>query len=268
MLAGKNIGFITTRQTRDKWDILATKYICDHKSCAAYDTNSLFPLYVYTTPENSFGTLFSQSTITRSPNLTQKFISEMKERLELEFILDDNGDLVTTFAPEDIFNYIYAIFHSPTYRSRYAEFLKIDFPRLPLASNVELFRNLCILGKELVGLHLLESPLVEEPNWASPVSYMGSQPSSLVAAGFPKFDSNTVTINASEGFKNIPEAVWNFYIGGYQVCHKWLKDRRGRQLSSEDIAHYKKIVYALGETIRLMGEVDAAIESAGGWPIK
>jgi hypothetical protein len=68
------------------------------------------------------------------------------------------------------------------------------------------------------------------------------------------------------GFKGVPENVWNFHIGGYQVCEKWLKDRKGRTLSDDDIAHYHKIVISLQETIRLMAEIDQVIEKHGGWP--
>ena len=187
----------------------------------------------------------------------------MKKMLKMEFTSDGTGDLRKTFGPEDVFHYMYAVFHSPTYRSRYAEFLKIDFPRLPLTSNVALFRQLCGLGKELVGLHLLE---VEGQKSKVKFSAVRGQ-SSVVAKGYPKYDDGKVYINAEAHFAGVPEDVWEFHIGGYQVCEKWLKDRRERELSAEDIVHYGKVVSALGETIRIMKEVDAAIEVNGGWPV-
>ena len=159
---------------------------------------------------------------------------------------------------------MYAVFYSPTYRSRYAEFLKIDFPRLPLTSNVELFPQLCGLGEELVALHLLEG--VDRYTGKQVVKFVKGQTSN-VAKGYPKYQDGKVYINTESAFEGVPEDVWEFHIGGYQVCEKWLKDRRGRELSAEDIVHYQKIVVALKETIRLMGEVDAVIESAGGWPM-
>jgi len=162
---------------------------------------------------------------------------------------------------EDIFCYSYAVLHSPTYRNRYAEFLKIDFPRLPLTSCIELFRALAKLGGELVALHLMESPKLEKH-----ITKYAGKGDSEVATGYPKYSAETVRINPTEGFEGVPENVWNFHIGGYQVCEKWLKDRRGRVLSEEDIAHYQKIVVALKETIRLMAEVDKVIEAHGGWP--
>jgi predicted helicase len=170
-----------------------------------------------------------------------------------------------TFCPEDIFHYIYAVLHSPTYRQRYAEFLIIDFPRVPLTSDLNLFRILCQLGEELVGLHLLEKipkpfamypipgdNIVEKPRYTEPKN------GSLLHSG-------RVWINKNQYFEGVPPDVWDFHIGGYQVCHKWLKDRKDRQLSYDDINHYRNIVTALNETIRIMNEIDQAIPQ---WPIE
>lgn len=169
-------------------------------------------------------------------------------------------ELPKSITPEEIFNYAYAVFHSPTYRTRYAEFLKIDFPRLPLTNNIKLFRGLAAKGAELVAFHLLESPKVN--------NYI---------TGFPEKGDNTVEkvqytdkdkrvwINKAQYFSGVPKAAWEFHIGGYQVCDKWLKDRKGRTLSYDDIQHYQKVVVALNETIRLMAEIDKLIPS---WPIR
>lgn len=181
--------------------------------------------------------------------------------MSLKFTSDGVGDLKKTIGPEDIFYYIYSIFHAPTYRTRYAEFLKIDFPRLPLTKNFELFRTLVSKGKELVKLHLLE--VVPKA-----IAKFKGRGDSVVASGYPKYEDETVRINEGQGFEGVPEEVWNFHVGGYQVCSKWLKDRRGRELSAEDKTHYAKVVTALKETIQLMEEIDEAIEAAGGWPLK
>jgi predicted helicase len=164
--------------------------------------------------------------------------------------------------------YAYAILHSAAYRARYTEFLKIDFPRLPLTGNLTLFRELSRLGGELVALHLLESPKL-----AKPITEFIGASREVTKVGYT---DQTVWINAggtkakttagTSGFHPVPEAVWNFHIGGYQVCEKWLKDRKGRTLTDEDIAHYHKIVISLTETLRLMSEIDQVIESQGGWP--
>jgi hypothetical protein len=157
----------------------------------------------------------------------------------------------------------YAVFHSPGYRSRYAEFLKIDFPRLPLTGNLELFRALARPGGELTALHLLESPKLDQPI----TEYLGGRSLEVQKTSWSK---NTVWLDKDQttGFKGVNEGVWNFHIGGYQVCEKWLKHRKGRTLSAEDRAHYQKIVLALFETIRLMKEIDGVIEKHAGWPLK
>lgn len=206
----------------------------------------------------------------------------MEEKLGLEFVTDGRGDREATFGPEDVFDYIYAVFHSPSYRERYAEFLKIDFPRVPLTSDREKFCRLVKLGGELVGLHLLESPLLAQPITRYPV--VGDN---RVEKGYPKYfapgevepgpkskggdgnaavlEAGRVYINKSQYFEGVPFEVWEFQVGGYQVCAKWLKDRRGRQLSYDDLTVYQKIVVALKETIRLMEEVDSAV---GEWPLE
>ena len=167
------------------------------------------------------------------------------------------GEVIT---PEDIFNYIYAIFHSPTYRSRYAEFLKTDFPRLPLTSDKVLFKAMSDRGAELVSLHLMESPKLS--NFVTKWTVSGSNIVEKVAY----VDSTKrVYINKDQYFEGVPFDVWEFQVGGYQVCEKWLKDRKGRKLSLEDIEHYQKIVVAIKETIRIMKEIDELITK---WPIE
>ena len=144
MLAGNNRGLIATRQTRDQWAVLATNTAIGHKSVAAYDANSLFPLYLYP-DSNTNGSLFSNGS-SRHVNLSPEFTADMERRLDMRFVPDGKGDLAATFGPEDVFDYIYAVFHSPTYRSRYSEFLRTDFPRVPLTSDPDLFRGLVSLG--------------------------------------------------------------------------------------------------------------------------
>jgi len=273
MLSGPNIGLVCTRQQSIQGDwtligvtdkIIESSYISNKTA----EINYLFPLYLYPSEElelqkSLFGSPRGIGIGGRRPNLSPQFIAEVEKRLGLKFIPDGAGDLHATFGPEDVFHHMYAVFHSPSYRQRYAEFLKIDFPRLPLTSNLDLFRQLCGLGAELVALHLLEHSVLEKP-----ITKFTGWAENGVAKGFPKYKDGTVLINPQQGFAGVPPDVWEFHVGGYQVCQKWLKDRRGRQLSAEDIAHYQKIVVALKETIRLMGEVDEAIESAGGWPVK
>ena len=195
----------------------------------------------------------------RRPNLNPEFIKDISGKLGLTFIEGGRGDLNITFGPEDIFNYAYAVFHSPTYRSRYAEFLRIDFPRLPLTSDKGLFKKLAEKGAELVPLHLMESPALNNLITGYPIT--GSNEVDKVT-----YDEKTqrVRINKEQYFEGVPQEVWNFHIGGYQVCQKWLKDRKGRTLSYDELTHYQKVVVALKETIRLMAEIDELIP---GWPV-
>jgi predicted helicase len=260
MLAGKNVALCCCRTVeigRGFEHILVTDSVIQHHSISSKEVNYLFPLYAYA--ESEPGQMLIEG---HHANLSPDFITDFSTRLKLSFLPDGKGDLKKSFGPEDIFAYAYAIFHAPSYRSRYAAFLKIDFPRLPLTSNLALFRKLCSLGEALVGLHLMERE-------------------GAALARFPKTGSNEVEkvryepgeeggrvwINATQYFADVPEDVWAFHVGGYQVCEKWLKDRKGRVLNHEDLTHYRRVVAALGDTIRLMAEVDAAIEAAGGWPL-
>ncbi len=174
---------------------------------------------------------------------------------------NQGSEEVAKQSPESIFNYAYAVFHSPTYRSRYTDFLKIDFPRLPLTGNLGLFRALARLGGELTTLHLLESPKVEK----FITDFTGQRTPEIEK---PTWSKNTVWLDKENtiGFKGVREEVWGFHVGGFQVCEKWLKDRKGRKLTKDDIEHYQKIVVALSETIRLMAEIDKVIDEHGGWP--
>ena len=231
----------------------------------------IFPLYLYpsgaerlTHQNNLSGINWPPGQDDRVPNFNHDFIAYLESSLKLKFVSDGYGDLESTLGPENVFDYIYAVFHSPTYRLRYAEFLKMDFPRVPLTSNVEIFRRLCALGKDLVDLHLLKSPKLELSKFTTHYPVKGDN---FVDKGYPKYDDKLgfVKINKTQYLNGIPKEVWEFHIGGYQVCEKWLKDRRGRQLSYDDITHYRMIIAAIQETIRLMEEIDKAIPE---WPIK
>jgi len=228
----------------------------------------VFPLYLYQ-EETKEDLLQNCANATdtpgrRRPNLSEEFIKDFKTRLGLKWVEDGRGDLKTTFGPEDVFHYMYAVFHSPAYRERYAEYLAIDFPRLPLTSDAGLFRDLCSLGAELTGLHLMED---EAPRiTAYPID--GDNPVEKVAYKEPEGDQpGRVWINDTQYFEGVPPEVWEFHVGGYRVSDKWLKDRRGRKLDYDDIQHYQNIVAALARTIEIMGEIDKAIDAHGGWPI-
>jgi predicted helicase len=253
----KNLCFVCPKrvETLGSWQhVIAANGIVDHVAVSLKTIDSIFPLYFYSA-ENEL-----QLQTGRRSNLNLDFIKAFSEKIGLKFIEDVKGDLEETYGPEDIFNYAYTVFHSPTYRSRYQEFLKIDFPRLPLTSDKQLFRALAEKGAELVSLHLMESSALNNLITGYPVS--GSN--MMEKVGY-KEDEKRVYINKEQYFEGVPPEVWNFHIGGYQVCEKWLKDRKGRTLSYDDITHYQKIVVALKETIRLMAEIDKLIPR---WPIE
>lgn len=196
--------------------------------------------------------------VQRKPNFSQRFLNLLATTLHLKLPLHGIPEGLT---PQEIFHYIYGLFHSPGYRNRYAEFLKIDFPRLPLSRTLEMFHTLARLGGELVALHLLESPKLDQQI----TDFVGGKNPEVQKVSWAK---NTVWVDKAQtiGFLGVPGAVWNFHIGGYQVCEKWLKERKGRKLSKSDIDHYQKIVVAINETIELMKQIDETIEKHGGWP--
>jgi len=217
---------------------------------------TVFPLYRYPSEKKEVlfddtGGDWANGKRGRVPNLARSFIEQLTKRVGLEFLSDGKGDLEKTFGPEDVFHYIYGVFHSPEYRKRYVEFLKIDFPRVPWPKDRTIFTKVCKVGHELVNLHLMKAEILESAQDKSGISIEGDN---IIEKGYPKFDAGKVYINEKQYFESIRADVCEFRIGGYRVCEKWLKDRRGRKLSYDDIAHYKKIVMALGETIHLMKE--------------
>jgi predicted helicase len=226
--------------------IFISKYISDrHLLDSAADSMSVFPLYLY--PETSGQQTIGQST-ERTPNLNKEIVNQIAEKLGLTFT-NEKETTKDTFAPIDILDYIYAVLHSPTYREKYKEFLKIDFPRVPYPKDQNTFWQLVKLGGEIRQIHLLESPIVEKYITQYPIDE-----SNIVTK--PKYQDSKVFINDTQYFANVPEVAWNFYIGGYQPAQKWLKDRKDRKLEIEDILHYQKIIVALTETDRLMKEID------------
>ena len=255
ILPGSNIGLLSARTNKSgKMDHFFCSRLPTEVKVAESTTQScLFPLYLGNNP----GSLRLSNH--RALNLSQSFL----KTLAAELALPQKGPhgLPDGLQPEDIFHYAYAVFHDLGYRTRYAEFLKIDFPRLPLTGNLDLFRALARLGSELVAFHLLDSPKIDEPltTYTGPTNHEVEKVS---------YASGTVWLDKAQtrGFRHVSEAVWDFHIGGYQVCEKWLKDRKGRKLSKDDITNYQKIVIALSETIRLMKRIDEVIEEHGGWP--
>ena len=257
MLAGDNLALHVCRQTVTNWQhCLVTNAATDdcYVSNKTRERGYTHPLYTYPKEE--------QSGLEREPNLVPKFTQAFADAVGLDFICDGIGDVATTFGPEDIFHYLYAVLHSPEYRRRYADFLKSDFPRVPLPGNRALFMDLSRPGARLVGLHLMEA---ETTDARTTFPVPGSNHVDKVRYTPPRDGLPArVWINGDQYFDGIAPETYAFAIGGYRPAEKWLKDRKGRSLSADDIAHYQKIVAALAETARLMVEIDDIIEAHGG----
>ena len=224
-----NLALLTSRsfQVGKKFDrVFLTKNIAEIHS--ASDQTYVFPLYLYA-EDNS-----------RIPNLKKEIVNSIEK-------------IVGKVSPEDIFDYIYVVLHSPNYREKYKEFLKIDFPCVPYPKNKKTFKELVSLGTELRLLHLLESPKVNQFIITYPA--VGSD---LIEKLI--YEDNKVFINKKQYFGNVSESAWNFYIGGYQPAQKWLKDRKGKTLNNDDIKHYQKMIVALTETEKIMKKIDKTYE--------
>ena len=281
MLGGGNVGLCIGRAGQvigsDHWDVVTATSSPTDLNLFRRGGNCLFPLYLHPGVGKSGVLPFSprpKGRRGRRPNLDPGFVERLARATGLRFAPDGRGDRRATFGPEDLLAYIYAVFHSPGYRERYEAHLKLDFPRVPLPGEPELGRELMKAGHGLLALHLLESPALDDPV----TDYAGPK---APAVGRVGWSNGTVWLDAAKtnarqrhratkpgqyGFHRVPEEVWHFQIGGYQVCHKWLKDRKGRVLSDADIAHYQKIVVALSETIAIMDAIDREIDTFGGWP--
>lgn len=251
MLAGENFALATTRGTKISGGfqhVFCTDVIMQHHTVSQIEVNYLFPLYLY--PDTTQGDLLAQlESGERKPNLNPTIYSALKTAY---------GQAPT---PEAIFHYIYAVLYAPTYRTKYAEFLKSDFPRIPFTADYALFNKLATIGEKLVALHLLKSPDLDPPA----CRFEGEGDSRIEKGRTTGLRYNTeeerVYINAEQHFAPVPAEVWNYQIGGYQVCEKWLKDRRERRLGLDDILTYCRIVTALSQTIALQEEIDALYPS-------
>ncbi|MBO4615005.1 MAG: N-6 DNA methylase [Bacteroidales bacterium] len=222
-----NIGICLIRinSKDDDLCVYAINCITDKTILSSKDNANVFPLYLY-----------SDEGKVCVPNLNKEIWNKINTIIGEETI------------PENIFDYIYAVLHSPDYRAKYKQFLKIDFPRIPYPKNKEEYHRLANIGSQLRHLHLMEN--VPSSKYAQ-FNISGSN-----VVEKPEYKANNVWINKEQCFSDVPETAWNFYIGGYQPAQKWLKDRKGRELTFDDIAHYRKIISILLETDRLMKEID------------
>ncbi|MDE0324174.1 MAG: N-6 DNA methylase [Candidatus Poribacteria bacterium] len=233
--------------TSPTWQhVLITNKITEkcYVSNRASESGYVFPLYLYPNPEEL------EVTTERSANLKPVFLKVLSEALELPQTRPFGTP--EGVSPEEILGYIYAILHSPAYRERYYEFLKYDFPRIPLPQNIEYFRKLAALGQNLINWHLLQDVQI-------PTRHRFEGEGDAVVSKV-RYAGGHVWINPTQHFTDVPEAVWEYEIGAYQVCEKWLRDRKGNPLSHAEVRHYCAILVAVAETLRLMQEIDAVLE--------
>ena len=231
-LAGENVGLSTTKSIEIKRGfehILVTNKLTTHHTVSIKEVNYVFPLYVY---HNDF-----DIEITKTPNLDPQIYNQIEE-------------IVPDATPENLFDYIYGVLHSPEYRMRYAEFLKSAFPRIPYPKDTKTFHALAKYGTQLRELHLMESEKLKDLVTTYPVD--GDH-----EVKKPCFGGGKVWINETQYFGGVPQLAWDFYIGGYQPAQKWLKDRKGRKLSNDDILHWQRVIVALTETDKIMKQINS-----------
>ena len=236
------------------------------ESCAlsnrTREISTVFPLYLHPLEAHD-----GQPIGDPEPNLNKQFVEEFSSAVRLRFVPYGRGDLKETIGPADIFHYLYAVLHSPEYRGRYGEFLKYDYPRIPLPGNRDMFTELVGPGARLAGLHLM-AHAQEEASAHTTFPVDGGNVVERVRYSVSTGETaGRVWINGTQYFDNVAPDIYQLMVGGYTPAEKWLKDRKGRRLSSDDIGHYRAMIGALAETGHLMTEIDATIERYGGWPV-
>jgi predicted helicase len=226
---------------------------------------TFFPLYRY---EGVLG-----GELQKVCNLKPKFVSMWKEVTKREFVQTGAGDGMRSTGPDDVFSWLYGLFHSNAYRARFSAALARGFPVVLLPGSSAVLQAVAALGSQLIAIHTMDTVIAKILE--SPTIRFAGAGEARVEKGFPEYTNGKVMINASRWFEDVPKPAWDSYVGGYQVCHKWLKDRAsrggkrpslGRVLTDEDVLHYRRIVVALTETRRLMVEIDRVIDQHGGWP--
>jgi len=247
-MAKDNLGLILPKRVETKipwYHVLCTNRIVEHVSVSLKTIDYVFPLYLYPNPDQKDLDSYLDKTKGKKTNINKKILTAL------------SGAHKIKPTPEHTFYYIYAVLFSNMYRAKYAEFLKTDFPRVPFTKDEHLFRKMAEYGKQLADLHLMQSTELDSPV----IKFQGSGDKRVDKIQYSKKDRR-VTINAEQYFEGLTESVWQYQIGGYQVCDKWLKDRKGKTLSLDDIKHYCKIATAIAHTIKIQKSIDEIYDKA------
>ena len=253
-LVGENVGLIVMRHAiTDNWSHVqvANTLIEARIHYSNKGVSYLFPLYLYPGSKPRSKEQGIGEPPVRKPNLNMDLVKEIAANLKMEFAYEDEQRR-NAFSPEDLLDYIYAVLHSPGYRETYREFLNTDFPRAPFPADKKRFRSLAKLGAELRSLHLMESEKLNKLTTAYP------QTGDNIVRQVTR-EKDKVHINKTQYFAEIPEVAWRFHIGGYQPAQKYLKERKDRKLTLDEISHYQKIIVALVETAKIMQKIDSRL---------
>jgi predicted helicase len=242
-IQGPNFGLAFNRgieEARPFQDAFVFKEIIQHHSLSNKEANNIAPLYLY--PE------LDELDQACRVNFEQKLYEKMRKLARHQ----NRGE------PDEVavFDYIYGVLQCPAYRRTYAEFLEIDFPRIPWPASPDVFWDVSDKGSQLRRLHLMEPAAIGE----TPYPFVGDEREGKSKIDKVEFRDGAVLINAHQRFENVPEVSWSFYIGGYQPAQKWLKDRKDRTLDYADVQHYQRILKILSETDRIMKTIDMPLD--------
>jgi hypothetical protein len=281
---GPNLVLASARSNKSRVQdqFFCSRFMTEAKTAESTTQSAVFPLYLYPNADEGDDPLFSFTA--RETNLNREFVNQLTSRAGLEFDpRAERTDLERYIGTEDVFAWIYAVVHSRVYRQRYLQFLSSDYPRIPTTNSSQVLRSMIALGHELIDLHTLTQV------HADPALSFPQPGANEIASGHPVFISTSGTgddvvgddleitrpgvgrvyINGAgtevgQYFDGVPEAVWDFEVGGHEVCEKWLKARRGRRLAFDDLIEFMKIVNAVRQTLDVMTQIDTVIPA---WPL-
>ena len=269
MLAHENVSLLVNRQVNGQFDhVFVSRAIVNDCTLSTATKERTYQLPVWCNSRRDFD-LLSAGVEKRTAGLSATILAATSAAI---------GGVASV---DDALAWTYAVLYSPSYRSRYAEFLKRDFPRIPLPTDRTLFDSFVVIGRELIALHTMEQKQaritrfdvtgtneVVKVRWAPMTTEGQGTPLLPASAALGRGPNGRVYINDAQFFDGVPQGVWDSHIGGYRVAEKWLKDRKGRQLSFEDVMQYHEIVAALARTLELQAQLDKTVAAAGGWPLK